>query len=102
MQLKDEGTGICKETVTNGSGLFTFPDLNSGTYQVTVTLQGFQTALYKNVAVESSRTTDLRVTLQPGGLTEVIQVDGASPVLDHDLEHRRRHAEQSESSISCR
>jgi len=82
VQLKDELTGIDKETVTNDSGAFTFPDLNFGSYQITVTMQGFHTAIYKNVAVESSRTTDLRIKLQVGGLDEVVQVEGASPVLE--------------------
>src|SRR5690242_6775953 len=68
--LKDEGTGAEKETITNQSGGFSFPDLNFGSYQVTVTLQGFTSALYKNVIVESSKTTDLRIKLQVGAVDE--------------------------------
>jgi hypothetical protein len=82
VQLKDEGTGATRETVTSAEGAFAFPDLSSGSFQVTISLQGFQTAAYNKVAVESGRTTDLRVTLTPGGLTEVITVEGASPVLE--------------------
>ena len=82
VQLKDEGTGNPRETITNEQGYFAFPDLSFGTYQVTVTLQGFQTALYNKVVVEASRTTDLRVSLQPGGLSEVVTVEGATPVLE--------------------
>ncbi|HEY7502251.1 MAG TPA: TonB-dependent receptor [Vicinamibacterales bacterium] len=80
--LKDEGTGVQKDTTTNERGLFAFPDLSFGSYTVTVTLQGFQTAEYKKVAVSSGRTTDLRVSLQPGGLSEVITVEGTAPVLE--------------------
>src|SRR4029077_20098612 len=36
VQLTDEGTGIARDTVTNASGVFQFPDLNSGRYTVTV------------------------------------------------------------------
>ena len=82
VQLKDEGTGTPRETVTNEQGYFAFPDLSFGTYQMTVTLQGFQTAVYNKVTVESSRTTDIGVSLQPGGLSEVITVEGATPVLE--------------------
>ncbi len=82
VQLKDEGTGIEKETETNTSGAFAFPDLNFGSYQVTVTLQGFHTAVYKGVIVETSKTTDLRVKLEVGGVDEVLQVEGATPVLE--------------------
>ena len=57
VQLLDEGTGVQKQTVTNQSGDFAFRDLSSGSYQVTVALAGFQTAIYKKVIVESGRTT---------------------------------------------
>jgi len=81
-QLKDEGTGLVKEAITNDRGAFAFPDLSSGSFQVTISLQGFQTAVYNKVTVQSGRTTDLRVSLTPGGLSEVITVEGASPVLE--------------------
>ena len=80
--LKDEGTGRSKEATSNESGLFAFPDLNHGTYQVTVTLSGFQTAIFNKVAVEAGRSTDLRVRLTLGSLTEAITVEGSSPVLE--------------------
>src|SRR2546425_10933678 len=82
VQLVDEGTGIAKETVTNASGGFKFPNLSFGSYKVTVTLQGFQTAVFTKVTVESSRTTDLRVKLQPGAISEQVQVTGVTPVLE--------------------
>lgn len=80
--LRDEGTGITKEATTNESGAFAFRDLNFGTYQVTVNLQGFRGAVYNKVVVESGRTTDLRIKLSPGGLEEAITVEGTSPVLE--------------------
>jgi hypothetical protein len=82
VQLKDEGTGIVKETVTSDSGFFAFPDLSHGSYQITVSLQGFQTAVYNKVTVEASRTTDVRVKLQLGAVGEMITVEGAAPVLE--------------------
>lgn len=80
--LKDEGTGIEKEAITNQSGAFKFPDINFGSYQIKVILEGFQTAVYNKVIVESGRTTDLRVKLQVGGLDETVTVEGATPVLE--------------------
>src|SRR5512136_505982 len=38
--LKDEGTGIEKQTTANGQGEFLFPDLNFGMYEVSVSVQG--------------------------------------------------------------
>jgi hypothetical protein len=82
VQLVDEGTAIAKETTSRESGSFLFPDLSFGSYRVTVALDGFQTAVFSNVIVESSRTTDLRVRLQPGALSEEVQVTGVTPVLE--------------------
>jgi hypothetical protein len=82
VQLKDEGTGLIKQGVTNGAGGFEFRDLSFGTYELTVTLQGFQNAVYRKVVVESGRTTDLRIRLAPGGLDETITVEGSTPVLE--------------------
>ena len=64
VQLRDELTGVLKRATSNESGAFTFPDLNFGSYEVTVALQGFRTAAITHVVVESSRTTDLRITLE--------------------------------------
>jgi len=82
VQLIDEGTGVAKETTTGESGSFLFPDLSFGSYRVAVSLDGFQTAVFSSVSVESSRTTDLRVRLQPGSLSEEVQVKGVTPVLE--------------------
>ena len=82
VQLKDEGTGITQQTVTSSGGQFEFPNLSSGSYAVTVTLSGFQTAVYDKVVVESSRTTDLRIKLTVGSASETVTVSGASPILE--------------------
>ena len=82
VHLKDDTTGRTKDTVTSEAGFFSFPDLNHGTYAVTVNLQGFRSAVYNKVVVESGRTTDLRIKLAVGGVEQTIIVDGATPVLE--------------------
>src|SRR5689334_11476999 len=52
VKLKDERTGIERETVTNDAGGFSFLDLQASSYQVSVSLQGFQTSVFRGVAVE--------------------------------------------------
>lgn len=80
--LTDEGTGIQKITATNASGAFAFRDLNLGSYQVTVALQEFQTAIYNKVIVEAGRTTDVRVELAIGALKQSVTVEGRTPLLE--------------------
>ena len=82
VSLLDEGTGTQKTAVTDADGAFAFRDLNFGTYQITVKLQGFQSAVYNKVVVEAGRTTDLRVRLAVGTIGESITVEGKTPVLE--------------------
>jgi hypothetical protein len=82
INLVDEGTGLKKSTTSGSDGAFAFRDLNFGSYRLTITLQGFQTAVYNKVIVEAGRVTDLRVKLTVGGVEQNITVEGRSPVLE--------------------
>src|SRR2546430_9496639 len=64
--LKDQKTGLTRESTTTEAGTFLFPDLASGSYQITVSLPGFKTELIPSVSVSTSTTTDVRVTLEVG------------------------------------
>ena len=78
VQLRDQLTGALRETVTNEVGAFLFPNLPFGTYEVTVTMPGFQTAVLSRVVVESARTTDVVVHLKIGEVVETVQIEGAT------------------------
>src|SRR6266571_433060 len=72
--LKDQKTGLTKESTTTEAGTFLFPDLASGSYQVTVSMPGFKTELASNVSVSTSQTTDVRITLEVGQPTETVTI----------------------------
>ena len=74
--LKDEKTGITKEIVSSSEGTFLFPDLATGLYELTVTAQGFQTAALSDITVSTNQTTDVKVLLLVGQMTETVQVAG--------------------------
>src|SRR5262245_44700735 len=70
--IKNVRTGETFSTVTSGDGVFTVPALITGTYSVTVSLEGFKTAILDSVVVNSGITASVRATLQIGGLTEQV------------------------------
>src|SRR5215471_9416619 len=72
--LKDQTTGLTRETTTSDGGTFLFPDLANGTYSVTVAVAGFKTELIPNVGVTTSKTTDVRITLEVGQTSETVTV----------------------------
>mgnify|MGYP000659223716 CR=1 FL=1 len=74
--LKDEKTGISKQATTTEKGTFLFPDLASGTYEVTVNAPNFQNARVTGIAVSTSQTTDVRVTMEVGATSETVTVSG--------------------------
>jgi hypothetical protein len=82
VHLKDEATGGEKDASSDETGAFLFPDLSFGVYEISVTNSGFQTVVFRQVIVESSRTTDLLVRLQVGGVNETVQVEGITPVFE--------------------
>jgi hypothetical protein len=71
-----------RTTVTDSTGRFTVPFLIPGTYNVKAELQGFKTIEQNNITVRLEQTVDLPLTMQVGGLTETVEVTGASPVVD--------------------
>jgi hypothetical protein len=72
------------ETVTNGSGDYTEPDLPSGTYTITVIVTGFKKVTRENIAVLTNTTTRADVNLVAGSTTETVEVTTAPPELQTD------------------
>jgi len=72
--LKDQQTGLTKESTTTDGGTFLFPDLATGMYQVTVSLTGFKTEVLPNVEVSTNKTTDVRISLEVGEPTETVTI----------------------------
>jgi hypothetical protein len=71
-----------KTFVTDAEGRFNIPFLVPGPYTVRTELSGFKSVERSGVTVGLGQTVDLPVQMQVGGVTEVVQVTGASPVVD--------------------
>src|SRR5262245_16732059 len=74
-------TGIVSSAITNESGAYQFASLQSGTYKVTAELQGFQTAIYDQVALGLSQQVRLNFTLQVGTVSQSVEVSVAADTL---------------------
>lgn len=78
---RNEATGLEYTTVSSSEGVFNFPDLPIGMYQVTAVLPGFKTAVTPGVQIVTGRTRDVRVRLEIGEISEQVQVVGGVPVV---------------------
>ena len=67
--------------ITDERGNFRFPALPPGTFEVSASLQGFNTAK-SQASLALGQTLNLTLTLTVGGVTETVQVTGESPLID--------------------
>lgn len=66
-------------TTSTSSGAYRFSDLVLGTYNLSVTAQGFKIAQVTGVVVQINTIASLDITLQPGGLSENVTVLADTP-----------------------
>jgi len=65
--VRNMGTGETFATVSSDGGAFSVPSLITGTYTVTVSLQGFKTVILNDVVVNAGVGVTVRATLELGG-----------------------------------
>jgi hypothetical protein len=80
--MVNEANGVTRDTASNGSGEYSFPAIEPGTYTVRVALQGFKTFERKGVIINTQTFMELDVTLEIGTLEENITVTGQSPLIE--------------------
>ncbi|HYK91632.1 MAG TPA: carboxypeptidase regulatory-like domain-containing protein [Acidobacteriota bacterium] len=81
-QVSATGEIAKRSTATDDSGRFEFPDLLPGSYVVKAELSGFKTVTVGDVIVNVGKTTALRLTMQVGNISEVIEVQAGTQAVD--------------------
>src|SRR5689334_3794600 len=51
VSIKNVGTGVARDLVTNADGFYSAPNLLPGSYEVKVTAKGFQTLVQKEITL---------------------------------------------------
>src|SRR5439155_8759097 len=82
--ITHEETRRTRETVTNAEGNYTFTAVQTGTYTVGMTLQGFKAFTRPGVMVTLNTVARVDAALQVGALAETVTVSAASPALQTD------------------
>jgi hypothetical protein len=84
IKLTNQQTGVEAETTSNESGLYNFLNVRVGQYTVSAELAGFQKFTTTDVAVNVNSRQRVDITLQPGVMTQSIEVQGAAATLETD------------------
>ncbi|HEX5108671.1 MAG TPA: carboxypeptidase regulatory-like domain-containing protein [Vicinamibacterales bacterium] len=79
-----------RSATTDSTGLYRIVNLPPGTYTVSFSLAGFTTSRRDGVEVSPGFTATIDSRMQPGNITETVQVTGESPVVDVQSAAQRR------------
>lgn len=82
--LTKRETGVKQTTATTEAGLFRFPSVRIGEYDLTVEAPGFQTAKVERLRVETAIATQRNLTLAVGATAETVSVVADLPLLQSD------------------
>ncbi len=82
--ITETQTSVVHTEQTNASGNFIVPNLPPGVYAVTVEATGFKKESRRDIALRVDTNTRVDVQLQPGSMTETVEVTGAPPMLQTD------------------
>lgn len=78
---RNSQTGLSYKTATSSDGLFRFPDIPIGAYELTVTHSGFDKLVRSGLTLLTGRSVDLRLQLQVGTEQRSISVTASAPVV---------------------
>ncbi|NOT60040.1 MAG: TonB-dependent receptor, partial [Acidobacteria bacterium] len=76
--VKSPATGAEFKITSNSEGLYSVPRMLPGNYNMSVEAQGFKKAEYTDVAVSLGKDTVIDAALQPGAISEVVNVQGGA------------------------
>lgn len=82
--ITESQTSVSHTAQTNESGNYIVPNLPPGIYTVDVEASGFKKETQRNINLLVDTNTRVDVQLQPGSISETIEVTGAPPILQTD------------------
>lgn len=76
------GTNVAVEVQTNAQGLYQALNLNTGTYRVSASKQGFQTFTRQDIELRAGQQVRVDVQLTVGEISQTIEVKAGAPLLN--------------------
>lgn len=80
--VKNNGSAKAVTVQTDGSGNFVIPNLEVGSYTVTITAAGFKTVTVNELIIETNRVQSLPITLEIGAISEIVNVTGGTEIIN--------------------
>lgn len=80
--VRNQDTAFVYEGISNETGDYYIPNLNSGTYQMTVEAPGFKSSVQRDIVLRINETPRINVALQVGSVSESVSVSSRVPLLE--------------------
>src|SRR4029453_11510623 len=82
VKISSLATGLSREAITNGAGVYVFNFLPAGEYVVTAELTGFKAVRQPDIKLEVGESRSLDLKTEVGRVEEVVTVEGIAAHLD--------------------
>src|SRR6266404_1955030 len=76
--ISDSSTGFSRSTTTGSDGVYNFPDLPLGTFNIRVTHSGFKTSEQVGITVHASDSLVFNIALKLGSVSEQVTVEASA------------------------
>src|SRR4051812_24996051 len=80
--LRNVATNITTTAESNTAGIYVFPALNPGTYEITFEKQGFRTRKVAEIPLSTGLTATIDASLEVGSISEAVQVQASAVQLE--------------------
>jgi hypothetical protein len=84
LTLVSLGTGSSSKALSDTDGAFSFPNLQSGTYELRASAKGFKDFLQSGITIISNQVSRVPVNLELGAATQTVEVNANASALNYD------------------
>src|SRR5437660_4938633 len=81
ISIKNRATGVVRTVMADEAGLYSAPNLQAGSYDVTATQAGFGTVLQSNITLTVAAQQQRNISMKVGETAQVIEVTEAAPMV---------------------
>jgi hypothetical protein len=79
---RDPNTGVTRTTVSSAEGVYSLPELNLGSYDVSASAPSFSTLVQHGVQITIGGVSALNLTLRAGSSESTLNVDASAPTIE--------------------
>jgi hypothetical protein len=82
VDIKNVGTGIVRSVTTDAAGLFSAPNLDPATYEVSISAAGFSKSVQSNLTLSVGQQQTLNIALKVGESSQTVTVEESAPTVE--------------------